>query len=208
MKTIICSDIHLTAVFEEAKYAYLEKLFSSCDQLIINGDFWDGYETTFTKFSRSAWKELFPLMKQKNAIYLYGNHDKEEWTKDATLFSMKQVDVYTIQAGKAVLHIEHGHRIAPSFDMMYPKLANFLSTFFSGRRFRFAYGLRAWENIQMKQYAANQLPENQILVCGHSHIAEFNKKRRFINLGAIDSGIASYVLISGSNIKLVLETYG
>ena len=45
MKTLIISDTHLYHVFDKRKFFLLKKLFSSVDQVILNGDFWDGYRT-------------------------------------------------------------------------------------------------------------------------------------------------------------------
>lgn len=208
MKTIIFSDTHLTAVFDEAKFNYLRQLFSSCDRLIVNGDFWDGYETTFTKFIHSRWSELFPLMKQKQAVFLYGNHDKREWTTNPGLFSVRQGDTMSVIAGKQELVIEHGHRLSPSFDISYPKLAVILSTLFSSRRWQFGRKFHGWENMQMKHFAKKELHKNQFLVCGHSHIAEYNIKGHYINTGVIDFGVSSFLRVVDQKFSLEMETYG
>ncbi len=207
MKTLICSDIHLTGTFDEGKYQYLTTLFSRFDSIIINGDFWDGYEIRFEKFARSRWNELFGLMREKNTIYIYGNHDKESWTKRPDLFSKSQYDSYVLQVGKIVLTIEHGHRLSPSFDITWPKLTYVLSSIISSKRFRLGNELKGWENMQMKKYAREHLAANEMLVCGHSHIPEYSPKSRYMNTGFIDHGIASYVAISGTSIKLITETY-
>lgn len=207
MKTLIFSDTHLTPVFDKIRFDYLQSLFQKYDQIIINGDFWDGYETTFAKFIRSQWKDLFPLLLEKNTIYLWGNHDKPKWTTDPNMFSVAQYDAYTLTVGKLTLHIEHGHRLAPSFDISYPKFSYFLSSLFSSRRFQFGRKLRGWENMQMKQYGLTKLNNDEILVCGHSHIAEYSKRNRYINTGLIDYGIANYLVVIGQKISFITETY-
>lgn len=207
MKTLIFSDTHLTASFDKVRFDYLKHLFQKFDQIIINGDFWDGYETTFEKFARSQWKDLFPILLAKRTVYIWGNHDKPQWTKDPSIFSIAQYDAYTLPVGKQELHIEHGHRLAPSFDISYPKFSYFLSALFSSRRFQFGRKLRGWENMQMKQFGMKNLAQNQILVCGHSHIAENNKKLRYLNTGLIDYGIANYLSIQNGKISFVTETY-
>lgn len=208
MKTLICSDIHLAGSFDETKYTYLHSLFSAYDRIIINGDFWDGYEIRFEKFVRTRWSQLFELLRSKHTIYIYGNHDKAKWTKRPVLFSVEQYDSYSLQVGKVELLIEHGHRFAPSFDITWPKLSYVLSSIVSSKRFRFGNELRGWENMQMKRFAKENVQINQILVCGHSHIPEYNPKLRYMNTGFIENGIASYVSINGTAIKLVTETYG
>jgi predicted phosphodiesterase len=161
----------------------------------------------FSTFIQSQWKDLFPYMREKT-IYLYGNHDRREWTKNPELFSREQHDSYILGVGKKELMIEHGHKISPSFDISYPKLSYVLSSFFSSRHFPFGRELRGYENIQMKKYVKEHLTQNQILVCGHSHIAENNKKQRYINTGLIDNGIATYLSVDENKLTFTSETYG
>lgn len=208
MKTLICSDIHLTGLFDESKYIYLRELFSIFDKIIINGDFWDGYEIRFEKFTKTRWSDLFELLLSKDTIYIYGNHDKEGWTKRPELFSVSQHASYDLVVGKTTLHIEHGHRFAPSFDITWPKLSYVLSSIISSKRLGLGNELKGWENMQMKKYAKEHMSTNQILVCGHSHIPENSPKKHYINTGFIDNGIASYISINGTSIKLITETYG
>ncbi len=207
MKTLIISDTHLTHNFDSGKFHYLRSLISHYDRVVINGDFWDGYETTFNRFISSRWNELFPLLLEKNTIYLYGNHDKKRWTPRPELFSVEQFDRYFIPIGKYELMIEHGHRIAPSFDITYPRLSYVLSAFFSSRRFQFGKLMEGEKNMQMKHFAKKNLSPNQVLVCGHSHIAENNKKQKFMNTGMIDYGVASYLSVDKNTFALHTETY-
>jgi predicted MPP superfamily phosphohydrolase len=79
MQTLIFSDTHLTKGFNRKKYEFLREIIEPVDRVIINGDFWDGYLTSFDKFVNSEWQKLFPLLKEKQTIYLYGNHDKTKW---------------------------------------------------------------------------------------------------------------------------------
>ena len=207
MKTLIFSDSHLTAHFDSAKCAFLQRLISSYDQVIINGDFWDGYETTFHKFANSEWKKLFPLLLKKNTIYLFGNHDKKHWTLKPELFSVDQGERFVLPVGKKQLVIEHGHKISPSFDITYPKIAYVLSAFFSSRRFSFGRLLQGEQNMMMKHFAKNHLASNEVLVCGHSHVAENSRHQKFMNTGLIDYGVASYLSVENSTFKLHTETY-
>src|SRR3990172_1424130 len=63
MKILVFSDSHLTDKFEEKKFYFLKKIIRQSDFVIINGDFWDGYLTTFNRFISSNWSKLFPLLK-------------------------------------------------------------------------------------------------------------------------------------------------
>ncbi|KUK82735.1 MAG: Metallo-dependent phosphatase, partial [Microgenomates bacterium 39_6] len=78
MKTLIFSDTHLTDRLDPKKMAFLKKIINKADQVIINGDFWDGAFISFDQFLSSPWQELFSLLKKKQTIYIYGNHDKKE----------------------------------------------------------------------------------------------------------------------------------
>ena len=110
MKTIVVSDTHLTAKFDKTKFNFLFNLFSSCDKLIVNGDFWSCYSSTFDEFVNSDWKELFPIMLRKNTTYIYGNHDREEFMDERiNLFSNSACLRTKFTNGKTTFHIEHGH---------------------------------------------------------------------------------------------------
>ncbi len=80
MKTIVLSDTHLYEEFDEKKFNFLKRIISKVDRVIINGDFWDSYICSFSDFINSPWKKLFPLLKTKKTVYIYGNHDKKSLT--------------------------------------------------------------------------------------------------------------------------------
>lgn len=71
MKTLIFSDTHLTSKVHKKTFSFLEDLISQVDKVIINGDFWDSYKTSFDEFIDSGRKKLFDLLLQKDAIYLF-----------------------------------------------------------------------------------------------------------------------------------------
>ena len=64
MKILVFSDTHLTDVFDAARFEAMAKMIDEVDQVIINGDFWDGYIIKFSEFIESGWNQLFPLLKQ------------------------------------------------------------------------------------------------------------------------------------------------
>jgi len=216
--TIIISDLHLTDKFDSRKYDYLKRIISGADKVIINGDFWDGYFTDFNCFCQSKWKKLFPLLIAKKSIYLYGNHDKKVDTDyRVKYFSRRQDMMITIKVGQYTLRIEHGDRIAPAEDDKAP--------FFLKQRLIVApyvfiretlplslFGKIILEqyrrnNKRMKQWAKNNLSKNQILVCGHSHLAEYSLKERYINTGFIRHGFGQYLKITKEKIELIDERY-
>jgi predicted phosphodiesterase len=217
MKTLVISDIHLTHRFDEKKYLFLESLFSQYDAIILNGDFWDGFSTTFNRFIASKWSRLFPLLKEKKAIYLYGNHDKEVYCDSRTsLFSAYQAHEYSLQEGITTYHFEHGDRYAPGIDAYFPyswrTFLQFINTsthivenifirFMGSPQNMFL----KMENKKIKKAIKNK--QNAWFICGHTHYAEFDEKRKFANSGFIQYGKATYLSIDSSGIELKKERY-
>ena len=211
------SDTHLSHHLDEAKFAYLCKIISEADEVIINGYFWDYYLTDWENFLQSPWKILFPLLKSKNAIYIFGNHDLKEFSDErVNLFSVAQTQQYTLKASDRIFNIQHGHKIAPGIEQKYPmlnhrrfistslKINNFIGSFLGGDLDK-AFHKKV--NERMKKYAADTLLENEVLICGHSHLVELNEPAPFINSGMIRLGIAQSLIINGDKIELVNARY-
>lgn len=222
MTTVVISDLHLTGKFDARKFDYLKGIIAKADWVIINGDFWDGELCTFKEFLRSRWKELFPLLRSKGAIYIYGNHDPRKRNDERTaFFSIYQTDSLDIRTGKLSLHIEHGDRIAPEGSIIgwlapitigdKPVGAQILALLAKIGLFLFGkWGLNIKErrnNEKMKRWCQQNLEENRILVCGHTHLAELDPSARFVNTGFIDCGYAQYLKIEDGEIILVEESY-
>jgi len=130
MKHLIFSDSHLTDRFEEDKFKFLYRIISQSGRVIINGDFWDGYLTSFDKFIKSPWKKLFPLLLKKKTIYIYGNHDSPDLSDQrVNLFSIKQTEKYFIVSGEILLRIEHGQNIFKIGDKKLPLFVLELRTY-------------------------------------------------------------------------------
>lgn len=223
MRTIIISDTHLTDVFDRKKYNYLCEIIEGSDRVIIAGDFWDKYFCKFKQFTNSKWQKLFPRLLAKNAIYLYGNHDKKEWCGPKTsLFSVKQQLIYKMKAGKYDLHVEHGDRVAPDFDGRHSwvptnKIPGYLAWVFEktgliiwGEDFFKKPGFRtfyAYLNNNMREWAIDNMKKNQLFICGHSHLAEFDLEEKFINIGFIRFGFGQYLIIDDDKLIPVKERY-
>jgi predicted phosphodiesterase len=218
MTIVIFSDTHLTDIFEDSKFRCLARIIERADRVIINGDFWDRYLTTFDKFVRSEWRKLFPLLKKKKTVYLYGNHDKRQYRDSrVNYFSEKQTDIYKLSVGRSILHVEHGDRIAPAEDTWLPRFffqPIFLKPYIFYREYLplKMFGPRILvkykkQNDKLKSWFKANLPQNNILVTGHSHLPEFNLKKGFINLGLIRHGFAYYLLIKNKQLELIGENY-
>lgn len=219
MKTLIFSDTHLTHKFDKKQFQYLKKIIEPVDRVIINGDFWDSYISNFDKFVTSKWKDnLFPLLKSKDTIYLPGNHDpKELLDKRVTLFCTSSPSALKVKVGKYTLVIEHGDRVAPDIDQTISWIINPITSRFAS--FYFAIGLKLLKKRFLyakhfytihntaKEWAKDNMKSNEIFVCGHSHISEYNINEKFINTGMIRAGYAQYLLINGEKMQFTDETY-
>ena len=194
------------------------QLFSSVDAIIINGDFWDGLSTSFDRFVDSPWKKLFPILRQKNTVYIYGNHDYQSISdKRVSFFSVAQQEKVLLQTNPKKLIIQHGHQFTPSIqnkiknkillklvnDLYDPAEAWALRIF--GKKF-FRRTLYAKFNAWILEGAQKLLP-NEVLVCGHSHNAVFSPEQKFINSGFIRHGLAQYLLVENQKIRFVEENY-
>lgn len=218
MRILIFSDTHLTDRFDKKKYIFLKKIIFSADHVIINGDFWDGYEIYFNQFIRSEWKKLFPLLKKKNTVYLYGNHDKKSLSDQrVNLFSVKQAQQYSLRSGKLSFWIEHGNKYFPDWEETFPiKQPNyFINTcytiveklLFTVFKTKIQTGFLHQFNKKIKKIIQKKIPKDYIFICGHTHAQELDLKNRFINTGIIRHGIGQYLLIENGKLKLKSERY-
>ncbi len=215
MKTLIISDIHLTHVFDEKKFLFLKDLISSYDEVVLNGDFWDGYLTTFDRFLASPWSNLFPLLKNKRTVYLFGNHDQEKFNDErANLFSVEQKHTHSLHIGGKTYILEHGHRLNPAVDTKYhiSMRAMYFITYFSQKIERILVRMGSPQNIVVHLANLNIIQklkrkkESHWYVCGHTHFAEVNKKAKFANSGFVLYGKASYIVIDDSYSTPILKS--
>lgn len=229
MKYLIFSDTHLSSYsFDLAKFKKLVAVISQADQVIINGDFFDGYLCSFADFVQSPWAKLFPLLKRKHAIYIYGNHDRPEYMDErVTEFSVEQTYRKELHLGKQQIVVQHGHNFAPDFDGRFPSISYYLAWFYP-RYFYHEQNKTLLNRFVLSYYVANKNKfiqaemKNSIkflkrrnlnlapewFICGHSHISEFDDKLRFVNCGQFSNGVAQYASIDATGeISLVLDTY-
>ena len=219
MTIAVFSDTHLRLPFEEKKFRFLEKLINKSAHVIIVGDFWDGYIITFTQFLNSPWRHLFPLLKRKKTIYIFGNHDKEIFVNEkVNLFSKKQVKQYQLKLNGKNFVFEHGDRLVPALDgiLKIKKPPTFLQKRLiklhdqllekKGKRFLEWFFKKTGEKIKKKM--ESEFKDSQFLIAGHTHYPEIDEKNRFANCGTIGGGFASYLLIDEEGrIKLKEERY-
>jgi len=211
MRILVFSDTHLTDQFEPKKFAFLKKIISDADFVIINGDFWDGQLTSFEKFISSPWKKLFPLLKAKKAVYLFGNHDRQSYSdKNVNLFSNLQANAYRMKINGKKFIFEHGNRILPMFDEALPrsicKYTTIIAGFFLEKISPLKFILKRTGQT-MKNKVKKEANKNEVFVCGHSHFADFDLKNQYINTGFIENGVAGYLIIDGGKIIPKFDRY-
>lgn len=218
MKILVFSDSHLDQNFERSKLTFLKKLIEAADQVVINGDFWEGYTLTFDEFLNSPWKELFPLLKRKKAVYLFGNHDKEVLSdKRINLFCASSHLRYKLLTPNYTYVFEHGNRLAPYIDDIFkikklPRYLNILLGELEGLVVRlfgpkglvYLYGrFNEISKVKIKK----ELKKNEVLVSGHTHVAELDLKNKYLNSGLIRHGLAHYLIINNAVPTLHKERY-
>lgn len=206
MSSLIFSDTHLTHKFNPKTFEFLKNLISNYDQVIINGDFWCSYTTTFGRFVNSKWSKLFEILKSKDTIYIHGNHDPiskvDEMVKR---FCNLNTDKFELNKAGKTFKIEHGHRLfGGSMEEKHPYLAhptlNEISNMYDSALTRIfkekLYIKQRKKNDRFVNYASLSLKKNEVLVCGHTHVPFFDQYVNYINDGFIRFGFATYLEIS------------
>lgn len=206
MNILVFSDTHLNLPFEEKKFNFLTDIIKKADKVIINGDFWEGYFIHFREFIDSPWKNLFTLLKQKQTVYIFGNHDRKRFsTKEIAAFSDLQTDKYKLEFKDKTYIFEHGNRIVPleNGDVAVAGKPNLMTQIADQiEKYIIKTGGALYQkgllhyNKQIKDNIKLELKENEYFVCGHTHCAEVDNKNRFINTGIIKHGLAQYMFIT------------
>ena len=221
-KAVIFSDTHFSKEVDAPRLAYLKRVIGDADFVVINGDLWDSDLCTFDEFVKSGWGELFPLLKSRNAVYIFGNHDPAKLSDSrVNLFSLRQADSLTIKAGRREIHVEHGHNVVASHNPLLDYIARWkiytLPVGYWILRFiapialkilgRWAVRFRDWDGTHKIKEAVKKSSPAQIFVFGHTHAAALDLEAGYANSGFIEFGWAQYIQIEGSRIKLVDEKY-
>ncbi len=211
MRTLVFSDTHLSTKFNKKLFNALAELISKSDRVIINGDFWEGLAIKFDDFLQSDWKQLFPLLKQKDTIYIYGNHDHQVFSDERVYeFCNQAVTQYQLETPSHNYLFRHGH------EFLFPRHSDECLRDRVGeagtawRRFRLsvaglvqAVGFGLFGPKILPAFI-NYIPSNQrslvgktdqILVCGHTHRPYYNRKSNFVDTGFFNYGWANYMEI-------------
>lgn len=229
MKTLVISDTHLTHKFDQQKYNYLSSIISSADRVIINGDFWDSWFTTFDQFIISKWSQLFRLLKEKNTFYVLGNHDDLDKIDDRAKFFCKGFGkMCQINSGNKKLKIVHGYELLINKRGVLE--SKFRELLLSRDSLMIVIFLRKLMNLLEKigylvipeimkksSFAkkSNELMKETVLskknqkwlIGADTHYAEIDNQKHYANSGCILYGYASYLIIENGKITLFEGKY-
>jgi predicted phosphodiesterase len=229
MKTLVFSDTHLSHKFDQKKFDFLKKIITDADRVIINGDFWDSWLTNLDKFLDSQWKPLFPLLLNKKAVYIHGNHDATAYCGRTIIpFAISSVDSYQFTQNDTIFTICHGHQLLQDnrtgLLKLYTAWIKNIEAYSETRiilrsldligniffRLMGFNGLAKMENItnsntRMKQFSRS--PSDSWLICADSHMPEIDYAQKYANSGCILRGHASYLTIEKEQPQLHYYRY-
>lgn len=222
MSTLVFSDTHFGKKFDRKRFNKLAGLINKADKVIINGDLWEGFNINFDEFLTSDWKKLFPLLKKKKTVYVYGNHDDPNLSDKRVLnFCKEAVNEYALKTPKRTFFFTHGQ------EFLFPKKAGEREQWKSANSsfYKLITVTSGWIQLALfKVFGANVFPKafnkiskekrasitnpDYLLVCGHSHTPQYNKKMNFLDLGFFNYGWANYMIIDkNGNFDFVSERY-
>lgn len=210
MKTIIFSDTHLTDKFERAKFELLKRIIGECDQVIVNGDLWDGFVVTFDQFVKSQWQLLFELLKTKRTIYIFGNHDNELWSDGRReVFAFKWVNRYEFESGKVKIVVEHGCEAgelggSSRWHSWWGRKIGWWVMIMDMVLYKAWRSGWTWVRLRKEHVTVSQ---NEIRVVGHTHVPKIDLERGYVNSGMVRWGEGSYVEVEEGVVKLVKSRY-
>jgi len=217
-KILIFSDCHHTDKFDQNRFLKFEKIIKSADVVVINGDFWADSHISFEHFVNSSWNKLFPLLKQKETYYIFGNHDMPLHADERIYnFCTKAAFRLKIQTGKLTLHIEHGHLLSsPLIKWMYktfehsPRLLHFvvfpISIFEDFASFLLTrFNIRVFQSVNnnYKRKRLSVSTKDEYFIMGHTHTPELDLTNRYVNTGFTHGKMFSYVEVYENKIKLL-----
>lgn len=209
MKTIIFSDTHLTKKFDKRKFAFLKEIIQDADQVIINGDFWEGFTMLLEEFLNTEWKKLLILLGKKKTIYIIGNHDAQAKDMDHLFPGIRiKKDRYVFERKGKRYIVQHGDSYRLTFQHFIPLhlnenptrlawitqsyifLENLIVRNFGKNLLQQTY--RVFNN-ELKRQLKKEAQKDDIFIFGHTHAAEIDLANQFANSGIIRHGLAQYL---------------
>lgn len=216
MHILVISDLHLTRRVEHRRLNLLKALIGKADRVIINGDFWEGYIISFDQFLTSGWSVLFPILRKKNTVYLFGNHDAERFSDERTeAFSVFQGQNYALEQSGKRYYFEHGDRLAkigkePLDRTLNTQIRFRTSLFIQDMIFRSLgpYAIKfAYDKLNTRIKNGMEGHEYDMLFFGHTHVPTYEPEHRYVNTGFINYGVATYAMIDTDRIHYYANRY-
>lgn len=225
METLVISDTHLFE-FDQAKFDFLNSLFSRYQKIIINGDFWDGWYFEWEDFLKSEWKGLLPTLNRRDVTYIIGNHDLMKSQSAVGVFCTQQMDSYKMRIGDITYHFEHGHKLSEKVihNRLFKKYASFVEAqhrplllamhklerlvgkIYPQSLFNTSVGYK--RNQLVKQfYKASPVYNVDFYIIGDTHAQELDIEAGFANSGSVAYGHAHFLVIKEDGISLRYERY-
>lgn len=209
MEYLILSDSHFEVGTKTVKINFYTNLISKYDNIILNGDF---YEAKFIKpntFLNSKLKPLLDALHSKNVVYLYGNHDPEVDAKRVAEYISNEQAIYKkVEINGQKYHIEHGNRLAPPDSDNYPDWLLGPMNFIGGMIQKFLpfvtmYMGTKWNNsVIEKRYNDGIIKQNELLICGHTHVTVNRPEINYINSGSSMFNGGNYIVINETGYKI------
>jgi predicted phosphodiesterase len=221
MNTLVISDTHL-GKYDKEKDQFLKNLIEKYDRIIINGDFWDSWGTSLGDFVNSEYKNLLDLLKSKEKVYIYGNHDyrAENQRELSKICSNIQGIEYKLTIGDKDFHFEHGHRFFSK--QKNPLLINYYYIIdkipLLGRlvfkiinmSYR-VYPRRIKENRigrKRNDFIKSIKSKDEYYVVSHTHLPEIDEENKFVNTGCLVEDYFSYLVIDDrGNVRLIEKEF-
>jgi len=210
MSILVFSDTHFTKKFDKKRFNKLSELINKADNVIIDGDFWEGLTISFDDFLNSGWNRLFSLLKAKKAVYIFGNHDDHRLSDDRIYkFCDKAVNTYELKTPKRTYFFTHGQ------DFLFPKTKDKNRNIKRSLKFKTKINIIIASTIQSILFTIlgakafpqtfNEItieqrkaiaPIEYLLVSGHTHRPQYKPEINFIDIGFFNYGWANYMLIN------------
>lgn len=222
MKSIIISDIHLGSKVCQSKklkdfLSIIEEEKVQCDELIINGDFFDSLD--FRRLKDSHWKilsKMRSIAKSKKTIWIRGNHDGS-LDIISHLIGIEFKNEYFFKSGNKKVLVLHGD-IFDSFISKYQiltkvadKVYRFIQMLYGGKKLAYMVKrnsktfLRCSDQVKNKAKSYAKLNNVDIICCGHTHFAEIEKNDSgpiYCNSGCWTDEVCNYTVIDKGQISL------
>lgn len=219
MKYTIFADTHLSDSVDENTMKWLKYVIERSECIILDGDFWDQHVGTLDEFIESEWSSLFPLLLEKETIYLIGNHDKSAIDSDKwRIFAKNCQQQFSFRSGKFSFIVEHGHLHSKSFDARHPGLTKRFSRLFEsidsleegdGLRALLYQSYMAKEKLdrqdELQEYSRSHLRTNTWRIFAHTHLRSFDPVCQYLNPGRFGKGFARWMEIEDGDITFFEE---